>query len=115
MDSFLAGVDLVRDIVTAGPLRGLAGAELTPGPDARTRGEIEARTRQQLAHTFHPSCTARIGTAEDGVVDHELRVHGVEGLRVADASVFPTVPHGNTHAPTVLVGEKAVDLIRATS
>ena len=67
-----------------------------------------------MEHTYHPSCTARIGTETDGVVDAELRVHGVAGLRVADASVFPTVPHGNTHAPAVLVGEKAADLIRAS-
>jgi choline dehydrogenase len=66
-----------------------------------------------VEHTYHPACTARIGTEADGVVDAELRVHGVDGLRVADASVFPTVPHGNTHAPSVMVGEKAADLISA--
>ena len=58
-----------------------------------------------MRHTYHPSCRARIGSETDGVVDSELRVYGVDGLRVADASVLPVVPHGNTHAPTVMVGE----------
>jgi choline dehydrogenase len=115
MDSFVAGVELVREIVAAAPLRDLTGAEIHPGAQARTRAEIEAKVREELAHTFHPSCTARIGSEADGVVDPELRVHGIEGLRVADASVFPTVTHGNTHAPAVLVGEKAADLIRGRS
>jgi len=53
-----------------------------------------------------------MGTESDGVVDWQLRVHGIAGLRVADASVFPVIPHGNTHAPTVLVGEKAADMIK---
>ncbi len=55
-----------------------------------------------------------MGAESDGVVDPELRVHGVTGLRVADASVFPTIPHGNIHAPSLLVGEKAAELIRAS-
>ncbi len=67
-----------------------------------------------VVHTYHAACTARMGTESDGVVDPELRVHGVTGLRVADASVFPTIPHGNTHAPSLLVGEKAAELIRAS-
>ena len=113
MDSLVAGVALARDIVATGPLRGQIGAELHPGAQARSRDEIEAKIRQELSHTFHPACTARIGTEADGVVDAELRVHGIEGLRVADTSVFPTITHGNTHAPAVLVGEKAADLIRA--
>ena len=65
-----------------------------------------------MIHTYHPSCTARIGTEADGVVDPELFVYGVAGLRAADTSVFPTIPHGNTHAPAVMVGEKAVAMIR---
>jgi choline dehydrogenase len=68
-----------------------------------------------VEHTYHPSCTARIGTESDGVVDARLRVPGVAGLRVADASVFPRIPHGNTHAPALMVGEKAADLLRSAS
>jgi choline dehydrogenase-like flavoprotein len=78
------------------------------------RRDVEAELRRNVGHTYHPACTARIGTEADGVVDPDLRVHGVAGLRVADASVFPTIPHGNTHAPAVLVGEKAAAMIGAT-
>jgi choline dehydrogenase-like flavoprotein len=115
LDAFVAGVDRAREIAAAAPLRGIIRKELHPGGAAQTRAEVEQSIRREMEHTYHPSCTARIGDEVDGVVDPELRVHGVAGLRVADASVFPTVPHGNTHAPTVLVGEKAADLIRATS
>ena len=59
-----------------------------------------------------PSAPAAMGTAEDSVVDPELKVHGVEGLRVADASVMPRVPRGNTNAPTIMIGEKCADLIK---
>jgi choline dehydrogenase len=115
LDSLVAGVERAREIAAAGPLRGITGKELHLGEEVRTTAQIEQQIRRDLEHTFHPACTARIGTESDGVVDAQLRVHGVAGLRVADASVFPTITHGNTHAPSVLVGEKAADLIRATS
>jgi choline dehydrogenase len=115
LDAFVVGVDRLREIAASGPLRGIVRKEIHPGGQAQTRAEVEQSIRREMEHTYHPSCTARIGDESDGVVDPELRVHGVSGLRVADASVFPTIPHGNTHAPTVLVGEKAADLIRATS
>ncbi|HEY1440555.1 MAG TPA: GMC family oxidoreductase N-terminal domain-containing protein [Mycobacterium sp.] len=114
METMVDAIERVRDIVAAAPLRGLVGAEIHPGESARTRAELEQKVRREVEHTYHPSCTARIGTEADGVVDAELRVHGVDGLRVADASVFPIVPHGNTHAPSVMVGEKAADLIRTS-
>jgi len=113
MEAMVNAIELVRDIVAAAPLRGFTGREIHPGESARTRAEIEQKIRREVEHTYHPACTARIGTEADGVVDAELRVRGVDGLRVADASVFPTVPHGNTHAPSVMVGEKAADLISA--
>jgi choline dehydrogenase-like flavoprotein len=115
LDAFVAGVERAREIAAAAPLRGVIRKEIHPGAGSRTRAEVEQSIRREMEHTYHPSCTARIGDEADGVVDPELRVHGLAGLRVADASVFPTIPHGNTHAPTVLVGEKAADLIRATS
>jgi choline dehydrogenase len=61
---------------------------------------------------YHPVGTCRIGSGPDAVVDPELRVHGVAGLRVADASVMPLIPGGNTNAPTIMIGERAADLIR---
>ncbi|MGY0498345.1 GMC family oxidoreductase [Nocardia sp. FBN12] len=112
MDSLVAGVERTRQIAASPALEGVTTKELHPGPQARTRAQIEAKIREGVIHTYHPSCTARIGTEADGVVDPQLKVHGIQGLRVADASVFPTIPHGNTHAPTVMVGEKAAELIR---
>ncbi len=112
MDAMVTAVERVREVAAAGPLRDLVGAELHPGQQSRGREALEAEIRRNVEHTYHPSCTARIGTETTGVVSPQLKVQGVAGLRVADASVFPRIPHGNTHAPTVLVGEKAADLIR---
>jgi choline dehydrogenase len=112
MDAMVTAIERARDVVASAPLAGVTGKEIKPGAHAKSRGELEASIRRGVQHTYHPACTARMGTEADGVVDWELRVHGISGLRVADASVFPVIPHGNTHAPTVLVGEKAADLIK---
>lgn len=111
--SMVEGIERAREVANSRPVRGLTTRELHPGGQATSRSEIEAEIRRNVATTYHPSCTARIGTESTGVVDARLRVHGVAGLRVADASVFPTIPHGNTHAPSVLVGEKAAEMIKA--
>jgi len=81
--------------------------------------ELNEETLEQalntLSHTlYHPVGTCRMGSDDDSVVDPQLRVRGVDGLRVADASVMPTIIRGHTHAPSVLIGEKAADLIRST-
>ena len=78
-----------------------------------TRADLEESVRREVEHTYHASCTARIGSESTGVVSPDLKVHGVTGLRVADASVFPTIPHGNTNAAAQMVGEKAASLIQA--
>jgi choline dehydrogenase len=111
MDEMIDAVERAREIAAAGPARSMLGAEITPGPEIRTREQIEDWIRSSCQHTYHPSCTARIGSPEDGVVDPELRVHGVDRLRVADASVMPTVTRGNTHAPTVMIGERCAELL----
>ena len=113
MDAMVTAIERAREVAASPPLRDLTGLELHPGPGARTPADLEKKIRREVEHTYHPSCTARIGSQADGVVSPDLLVHGVDGLRIADASVFPTIPHGNTHAPAVMVGEKAADLIRA--
>ena len=113
MQAMVTAIERAREVAAAGPLRDVVGTELHPGEQARTRVQLEAEIRRNVEHTYHPSCTARIGTETDGVVDARLRVHGVAGLRIADASVFPRIPHGNTHAPALMVGEKAADLLRS--
>jgi choline dehydrogenase len=112
MEAMVTAIERAREFTATGPLRDVVGTHLHPGADARTRKQLEAEVRRFVEHTYHPSCTARIGTESDGVVDPELRVHGVVGLRVADASVFPRIPHGNTHAPSVMVGQKAAEMLR---
>ncbi|MEV4458215.1 GMC family oxidoreductase N-terminal domain-containing protein [Microbispora sp. NPDC049633] len=113
MEAMVTAVERAREVAAAGPLRGFLGRELHPGAHILKRDQLEEDVRRTVEHTYHPACTARIGTETGGVVDPELRVHGVSGLRVVDASVFPRIPHGNTHAPTVMVAERAVDLLRA--
>jgi choline dehydrogenase-like flavoprotein len=113
MDAMVIAIERAREVLAAGPLGELVGQELHPGRDVRGRRLLEQDVRRHVEHTYHPACTARIGTEATGVVGPDLRVHGVAGLRVADASVFPRIPHGNTHAPTLMVGEKAAELITA--
>lgn len=113
MTMMVDGIEQARQVVASDPLRQVVGRELHPGPNYGTsRAETEASVRAGVEHTYHPSCTARMGTEETGVLDESLRVRGVTGLRVVDASAMPRIPHGNTHAPTMLIGEKAADLIR---
>lgn len=109
MTSMLDGIERAREVMTAPALSKIS--ELHPGDGYRTRKELEEAVRNGVEHTYHASCTARIGVEGEGVLDAELRVRGVDGLRVVDASAMPRVPHGNTHAPSMLIGEKAADLI----
>jgi choline dehydrogenase len=112
MDEMTDAVERAREIAATGPARAVLAGEITPGPQVRTREEIAAWIRTTCQHTYHPACSARIGSPEDGVVDPELRVHGIERLRIADCSVMPTVTRGNTHAPAVMIGERCAELIR---
>jgi choline dehydrogenase len=111
VEALISGICMARDIAGQATLRDIAGRELHPGSDRDDYASLEAELRRDAELVYHPTSTARIGSPEDGVVDPELRVYGVEGLRVADASVFPTITRGNTNAPTYLVAEKAADLI----
>jgi choline dehydrogenase len=103
------GMQVARDIVAASPLREVFRSELFPGPGVE---DLEADLRRRVELLYHPVGTCRMGTDDEAVVDERLRVRGVEGLRVADASIMPLVPGGNTNAPTIMVGERAADLIR---
>ena len=110
--SLVAGTKLAREIMAASPLREKVVRELTPGADVSSDADIEQSTRERVELIYHPVGTCRMGTGEDAVLDPELRVRGLEGLRVIDASVFPIIPGGNTNAPTIMVAERAADLIR---
>jgi choline dehydrogenase-like flavoprotein len=112
VDSLVAGMELAREIASQEPMRSTVVKELKPGPEFTGRDGLEEDLRRRLMLIYHPVGTCRMGTGEDAVVDASLRVHGLEGLRVVDASVFPIIPGGNTNAPTIMVAEKASDLIR---
>jgi choline dehydrogenase-like flavoprotein len=98
--ALVAGVRLAREIVAAEPLASATGRELLPGDDVRDDADIEAHIRRSVELLYHPVGTCRMGTDEGAVVDPELRVRGVDSLRVVDASIMPLIPGGNTNAPT---------------
>jgi choline dehydrogenase len=108
-------IRLTRKIYRTEPWGELVGAERTPGEQVQSDAELDAYLRDFCYVGQHPVGTCAMGLGEMSVVDSELRVIGVEGLRVADASVMPTVPGGNTMLPSIMVGEKAADLIRGQS
>jgi len=104
-------VKLAREVAESGPLGRVAVRNIDPGPGVTSDAHVEAWIRAELQHTYHASCTARMGSEDDGVLDPELRVRGIESLRVVDASSMPSVTSGNTNAPVIMVAEKAADLI----
>lgn len=108
----LEGVKLARKLATAKAFDSYRGPELLPGPDATDDKSLLAHISKYAATLYHPVGTCKMGNDTMAVVDSELRVRGVEGLRVVDASVMPTVPGGNTNAPTIMVAEKAADMIK---
>ncbi len=113
LESMIAGMQLAREIASQSPLAETVLKELKPGPGVVDRAELEADLRRRLMLIYHPVGTARMSdTHEQAVVDSQLRVHGIDGLRVIDASVMPTITGGNTNAPTIMIAERAADLIR---
>jgi choline dehydrogenase-like flavoprotein len=109
--SMVAGMRLAREIAATPPLRATIIRELTPGPDV-TDADLEQSLRERVELIYHPVGTCAMGSGESAVLDPQLRVRGLQGLRVVDASVFPVIPGGNTNAPTIMVAERAADLIR---
>jgi choline dehydrogenase len=118
MEPLVEGIRMAREFASAGSLAKICKAELSPGVDVRTDTELREFIRRDLATLYHPVGTCAMGgdsrlaaSKLTSVVDPELRVRGVERLRVVDASVMPAVPRGNTNAPTIAIAEKAADLI----
>ncbi|NTA13896.1 GMC family oxidoreductase [Agrobacterium tumefaciens] len=108
------GIKLARAIFAAKPMAGLQGREILPGPDVRTDDDIVRYLREEALTVYHPVGTAKMGRDAMAVVDPvSMKVHGIEGLRVADASVMPTLIGGNTNAPSMMIGEKCARAIGA--
>jgi choline dehydrogenase-like flavoprotein len=111
--SLVAGMELARHIAAQGPLTEITVRELKPGTEVHGREDLVADLRRRMMLIYHPVGTCRMSDGgEDAVVDSQLRVHGIDRLRVVDASIMPVIPGGNTNAPTIMVAEKASDLIR---
>jgi choline dehydrogenase-like flavoprotein len=108
----VAGLKLARRLGEAEALAPFRDTEILPGPQVQSDEEWKAFIRANAATFFHTVGTCKMGSDPMAVVDAELRVHGVEGLRVVDASIMPTVVGGNTNAATIMIAEKAADLIQ---
>jgi choline dehydrogenase len=106
------GIKLTREVFAQRAFDDFRGEELSPTRDVQSDAEIDAWVREHAETSFHPACTNRMGVdAATSVVDPETRVHGLEGLRVVDASIMPSVVSGNLNAPTIMIAERAADLI----
>jgi choline dehydrogenase len=112
LDAMVEGLRITLDMVGQKPLRPYLVEQIQPRGELRTEDDLREHSRRRVQTLYHPVGTAAMGTGETAVVDLELRVKGLSGLRVVDASVMPTVTRGNTNAPTIAVAERAADLIR---
>ena len=102
---------MARDIFAQDALRPFLLAERHPGPAVKTEAELAAYAFRTCKTDHHPSGTCKMGVDDEAVVDLELKVRGLDGLRVCDASIMPRVNSSNTNAPTIMIGEKAADLV----
>ena len=115
IEAMIEGLKIARTIGSAAALAKYRKRELLPGPDAKDDRALRAHIAKFGETLYHPVGTCKMGSDNASVVDSELRVHGVNGLRVVDASVMPIIPGGNTNAPTIMIAEKTADLIKKGS
>jgi choline dehydrogenase-like flavoprotein len=113
MEAMVSGVKLARRVLAAPAFDEYRGDEMHPGKDVQTYDQIREFVRRKAETIYHPVGTCKMGHDPMAVVDDRLKVHGIEGLRVVDASIMPTLIGGNTNAPTVVIAEKAADMILA--
>ena len=114
-DVTLEAMRITRRIMTAPAMRSIATDEIAPGGNFQSDDELLDWVRKNAETTYHPVGTCKMGSDPMAVVDDQLRVHGMEGLRVADASIMPTLTSGNTNAPSIMIGEKASRMILAAA
>ena len=111
IDAMLYGVRLARKIAQQPALRSFVAEEVVPGPAVQSEDQLIDDIRNRGVSNLHPVGTCRMGTGSDAVVDPRLRVNGIKGLRVADASIMPQVVGGNTNAPSIMIGEKCAAMV----
>jgi choline dehydrogenase len=109
--ALIYGARLSRKIAAQPALRDFVGEEVLPGPQCQSDDEMIEEIRVRGVSNLHPVGTCRMGRGLDAVVDPRLKVHGIERLRVADASIMPQVPGGNTNAPSIMIGEKCAAMV----
>ena len=114
MQKLVAGIKLIRKLFQTSAFDEFQGEEIAPGTEVTSDEALVTYIRDGCSTVWHPVGTCKMGTDPMAVVDPELRVHGVEGLRVVDASIMPTISTGNTNAPTIAIGEKGADLIKSS-
>jgi choline dehydrogenase len=111
VDVLVAGIELARKFAGTAAMAQFNGGELAPGEEVKSKEALEDYVRSVSSTVWHPVGTCKMGMDKMAVVNAELKVHGIEGLRVADASVMPTITSGNTNAATIMIGEKMADII----
>ena len=104
-------IHVARKILSQNSMKPYAGKEIGPGENANDNKQIESYIRSKAETAYHPSCTLKMGTDNTAVVDEKLKVHGLQNIRVADASVMPEITSGNLNAPTLMIAERAADFI----
>lgn len=112
MEVLLTGLKLARELISLAPFDKYRSKETAPGKDIQSDDDLRKYIRRELHTLYHPVGTCKMGSDPAAVVDSRMRVRGVQGLRVVDASVMPVIVNGNTNAPTIMIAEKAADLIR---
>jgi choline dehydrogenase len=115
VDALIAGLKAARRLGESPTLKKLIVREIRPGPDVKSESALREYLKESTATTWHPVGTCRMGTDSMSVVDPQLRVRGIAGLRVVDSSIFPTIPSSNTNAPTIAAAEKGADLVLGAS
>ena len=112
-ETLIAELRIARGIFQTAAMQKRVSEEFLPGPTAQSDEDFLDHIRQTAGTTYHPTSTCMMGPPERAVVDTELRVHGIEGLRVIDASIMPTVVSGNTNAATIMIAEKGAEMVLA--
>jgi choline dehydrogenase len=110
-EEFRAAVRLTREIFEQQAFAPYRGVELSPGPEVQSDADIDAYLRDAVESAYHPSCTCKMGSDAMSVIDSKCNVIGLNGLRIADSSIMPSIVSGNLNAPTIMLAEKAADII----
>jgi choline dehydrogenase len=115
IEGFRACVRLTREIMNQPAFDEFRDGEIQPGEQVSSDRDIDEFVRANVESAYHPSCSCKMGEDAMSVVDSETQVHGIEGLRVVDSSIFPSIPNGNLNAPTIMLAERAADLIKGVT